>query len=232
MKRACVCLSISFVAVTAFAQGTVTFRNTPTTLVSAGTVGQEAVIAGPAGSYYFGLLVAPTGTTDPSQFTFADVYATNGLDVGLIEGRLFGGYNIPVPVWPPGGIMSYLVAGWSATLGHDWNQGWLNGSFGFGGFFGLSPIAIGESGGGCIGQCPAWPMFGGSGLTGFNLAPVGVPEPTIVGLLSLGAVALLVFHRRRPMTPNQITAPDTASPLCLKAERRWRGTGEFCRSTE
>ena len=29
--------------------------------------------------------------------------------------------------------------------------------------------------------------------------------------------------------PNEVTAPDAASPVCLRSMVRGRGTGEFCR---
>src|SRR5579863_1569934 len=96
-----------------FAQGTVVFINAPTTLVSAGPMGQNAAIPGPPGSYYFGLLTAPPATTNPGQFTFAGVYATNTSS----PGRLDGGEPAVVAGWLPGETRSFLVAGWSSSLG-------------------------------------------------------------------------------------------------------------------
>jgi hypothetical protein len=142
--KALVCLSISFVVAAACGQGTVVFVNSPTTLVSAGTAGQYALISGLPGSYYFGLLIAPSGASAVSQFTFTDVYATNTATPGRIGPS---SYTPWVPGWPIGVTMSFLVAGWSASLGHDWNQQWMNGNFGGVGYFGLSGIGIGFPGG-------------------------------------------------------------------------------------
>jgi hypothetical protein len=109
-----------------FAQGIVVFVNTPATLVSADPVGQGALIAGPPGSYYFGLLTAAPGTTNPTRFLFTGVYATNS----ALAGRIGPASYVPtVPGWATGVTMSFLVAG----LGHDWNQQWINGSFRFAG---------------------------------------------------------------------------------------------------
>jgi hypothetical protein len=154
----------------ASAQGVVNFFNSPSTLISAGPVGQETPISAPAGSYYFALLIAPSGTSNAVTFTFPGIYATNQ----DVAGRIFGGAVVPVPGWAVGAMAAYEVAGWSSSLGHDWKQGWLSGNFGSHGYFGLSGIGTGI--GGCPGgDCstdilPAWLIFGGnSGLGGASL---------------------------------------------------------------
>jgi hypothetical protein len=77
--------------------------------------------------------------------------------------------------------MSYVVAGWSASLGVNFDPSWLALSpsqFPVPGFFAVSPIASGSACGCgfCLG--PAWSLFGGSGLPGFDLVPVGIPQET------------------------------------------------------
>jgi hypothetical protein len=99
--------------------------------------------------------------------------------------------------------MSFLVAGWSSTLGHDWNQGWLSGNFGAAGYFGLSSSGTGTAGGPSGGvPAPGWPLFGPSGsgsiATGWNLAPV--PEPSVAVLATIGAATLLFYRRRKTWT--------------------------------
>jgi hypothetical protein len=195
MKKYLVTLSLSLAAVTTFAQGAVNFFNGTTTLVSAGPVGQQTIISQPQGSYYFGLLTAPSGASDLSQFSFAGVYATN---LGAASpGQFSGGPRTYVAGWLPGVTMSFVVAGWSSTLGHDWSQQWLSGGFGGDGFFGFSPIGSGAAGAprtGVAGPPPLNLFGGGTGvLTGWNLAPV--PEPSIMALAALGAIALML-HRR------------------------------------
>jgi hypothetical protein len=183
-----------------FAQGTVVFANTPTTLVSSGPMGQEAPITGSPGSFFFGLLIAPPGTVAPSQFTFTGVYATNA----AIAGRILPASYVPVvPGWPIVATISFLVAGWSASLGHDWNQQWMSGSFGEAGYFGLSTIGTGMSGSPFGQAVPPLPLFGPANTTvintGWNLNPV--PEPSTVALLALGTMTLMLRPRsaaRRP----------------------------------
>ena len=192
MKSVLICVALRLAIAVAPAQGTVNFLNGPGTLVSVGQPGQETLMSGPAGSYYFGLLIAPPGTLALSQFAFTSTYATNSASS---PGRLQGNMNVPVPGWAAGGFMSFSVAGWSASLGHDWNPQWLNGAFGASGDFGMSSIATGQSG--APGAPPLSPLnlFGpATGIqTGFVLAPV--PEPSSLALITLaGAIVLL----RRP----------------------------------
>ena len=178
-----------------FAQGTVDFYNTPATLVSAGPQGQESLISGTAGSYYFGLLIAPAGTADPTQFLFTGLYATN---IGSSSpGRLAGSLVAPVPKWGIGASMSFLVAGWSASLGHDWSEKWITGSFDNTGVFGFSSISTGIAGG--PGAPPISPLilFGGvTGIqSGWNLSPV--PEPSGFRLLVIGLLVAVCFHLKK-----------------------------------
>jgi hypothetical protein len=191
MKKLAAILCLSALTTGAFAQGLVTFNNGVTSLITSGAAGSMAnLAAGSAGSYYFALLTSPSSA---GPFTFAGVYATNTAGAGKIAGG-----TVPVTGWAPGATMSYEVAGWSASLGTTWTPGWLIGNFATAGFFGISAVATGTAGGGSPVPAPAWNIFGGSGLTGFNLSPVApVPEPTSMALAGLGAAALLIFRRRK-----------------------------------
>jgi len=193
MKKLAGILCLSAMATGAFAQGTVTFNNSSTTLVSATVNNQTAAINGAAGSYYFGLLTSASGA--PGSFTFSGVYATNFPTAN--GGRFIGG-TVGVPGWTPGTTMSYEIAGWAASLGTTFNSSWLTTAPG--GLFGVSAIASGVSGGvnPTSGQSfPTLPLFGGTGLnSGFTLTSA-VPEPTSMALAGLGAAALLIFRRRK-----------------------------------
>jgi hypothetical protein len=198
MKKLAAILCLSALTTGAFAQGLVNFFNSSSTLSSATVNGVSAATSGAVGSYYYGLLTAASGTTDPKAFTFSGAYATNL----AVAGRFTGGANVPVTGWAAGTDKAYEVAIWSSSLGHDFQPGWLTGNFGTAtGVFGLSGIATGTSGGAGQPASPAYNLFGGAtGLqAGFNAGPAGpiIPEPTSMALAGLGAAALLIFRRRK-----------------------------------
>jgi hypothetical protein len=198
MKKLAVLLCLSGLTTGAFAQGLVNFFNTSSTLSSATVGGSTGATSGAAGSWYYGLLIAAPGTTDPKAFTFAGAYATNVAFAGRFTGGTPG-----VTGWAPGANMAFEVAVWSANLGPTFQNGWLTGNFGTAtsGNFGLSGIASGVAGGGSP-PAPAFNLFGGTGgiQSGFNAPAIGsvvVPEPTSMALAGLGAAALFIFRRRK-----------------------------------
>jgi hypothetical protein len=203
MKKLAAILCLTVLTTGAFAQGVVKFANSAATLVSAGPVGGAVAISANDGTlahtWYFGLLSAPVGTTDQTLFTFAGVYGTN--TAAASGGRLQGGSLLGVTMnntWAPVTTRAFMVAGWSADNGAVWNPSWLTAGPA-GGFFGLSSIATGQSGGVdpvTLQQVPALALFSGTTITGgFTLTPV--PEPTTMALAGLGAAALLIFRRRK-----------------------------------
>jgi hypothetical protein len=198
MKALTAVLCLSAVATGALAQGIINFANTPSTLISAKdpVTGNIASMYGAPGSFYFGLLVATPGTTDPTAFTFTGNYATNS---GVAPGRfVLNGAQVPANFWGPGVTKSYEIAGWSGNLGVTFNPAWLTEWFagtGPGGLFALSAIGTGAAGGTDASghSIPPFPLFGGTGITqGFNFF---VPEPSSMTLACLSAAALLLFRR-------------------------------------
>jgi len=200
MKKLAAILCLSAVTSGAFAQGTVAFANGPTTLISYSPSGSAQTLpASPVGSYYFGLLI---GSAAAGPFTFSGVIATNtaaGSKLGP------GTYNPPVPGWAAQTSMFFEVAGWSASEGVTFKNSWLlanntlapanSAVWTSPGYAGLSNVGSGTSGGGVA---PPLPVFGGTGVGGIDLTPVGaVPEPTSMALAGLGAAALLIFRRRK-----------------------------------
>jgi hypothetical protein len=188
-------LFLSFLFSSVLGQGWVNFRNDSESLFSVRNA--EGAAVGLNGTYYFSLLTAPAGTIDIGRFTFSGVYATNL----SVAGRFFGGSTVAVPNWAIGASESYLIAGWSASLGIDWNPGWLDGVFSVSGNFGLSSISTGIAGGFISTNQPPLPPLnlfrGATGIpTGFSLYPVSVPEPSAVALAVTGMGLMLFAYRR------------------------------------
>src|SRR5712664_989250 len=118
---------VGALTVGAFGQGTVNFANglgleirTNATTIG-GTTGATI---GPIGSYYYGLFIASSAiiTIENSlqalltpTGTFTGAYATNTARAG----RLYG--DGVITGWMPGMTNTYLILGWSASLGHDWS---------------------------------------------------------------------------------------------------------------
>jgi len=191
MKKLAAILCLSALTTGAFAQGLVDFLNSATTLSSVTVAGVSSATSGAAGSWYYGLLIAPAGTANPDAFTFSGAYATNI----AAAGRFFGGSSVAVTGWAAGASESYEIAGWSASLGWAFQSSWLTTPPA--GAFGLSPIATQVSGGAGSPASPPTPLFGGANgiQAGFTLTTV--PEPTSMALAGLGAAALLIFRRRK-----------------------------------
>lgn len=194
MKKLAVMLCLTALATGVYAQGLINFFNNATTLVSDNGV----ATSGPVGAYYFGLFIAPEGTSDPMAFAFSGLYGTNQASAG----RFTGGANQGMPNFPAGQTRAILVRGWSADLGHDWNPEWLQMVFPGAtptSVYGTSAIAPTFIAGGFdgTGTIPTLVAFGGTtGIQG-GLSLELVPEPTSLALAGLGAAALLIFRRRK-----------------------------------
>jgi hypothetical protein len=213
MKKLLIATTLAMVSLGAFAQGTIGFLNSSTTLARTNSSAGNGPAASAAGGFYYGVFTTPYNGVGPlpgaplptdlgTSWVFTGSYATNIPAVG----RLSGGNNVPTATgWAAGETRAYVVAGWSSNLGHDWNLiqnqittgAWANGN----GFFGYSSIGFGIAGGGPL-ALPFFSLFGsgptasGTPITApFNMNVV--PEPATFALAGLGAAALLVMRRRR-----------------------------------
>jgi hypothetical protein len=180
----------------AFAQGTFSFGNGPTTLWVLNNQGVVTTNTGNAGAYMFELYRAPAGASTDVGFVGTGIIATNLTSAG----RLNGGNGIAVPGAPLGGTGSILVRGWSANLGSTWAQAsaaWAGGTFGYIGSSAIAPQFLWGGDGGS-GPVPASPAFAGaSGIQTGIVLSTAVPEPSSMVLAGLGAASLLLFRRRK-----------------------------------
>lgn len=187
-----------------FAQGTLNFANTSSTLISAN--GSPMPVSGEQ-RFYFALFLAPGNTvdtpgltpalTDP-RFQVVEAYNTNHA-VG--PGRLVRYPNV-VARYPAGSTVDFVVRGWSANAGTTWPEAlanWNNGSP-------LQPMFIGSSLVGnnfflSGGTLPVSEVFGlnSDQVPGFNMT--FIPEPSALALTVLGGTALWASTRHRKREP-------------------------------
>ena len=197
MKVILISAGLLAAATTAFAQGWVNFANSPLTRVSTNAalgMGNAGLIAGPIGSYYFALLVAPTNQTSVDQslsgWSFTGAYATNMVSAG----RFYGG-NVFVSGFGTGPA-NFVVVGWSSDVGHDWAAVVPRIMQGYGaGFAGVSGIVSNVTLGPIIGPASPLPLPGGFTLwegclgpywEGFTLQPTN--QTVILGATVVFAV--------------------------------------------
>jgi len=186
-----------------FAQGTLLWNNTASTLIS---VNGEAMPANnpvsPETTYYFGLFIAPIGTTtslgitDPN-WQFVGAYAQNST-AAAGAGRFQNPGTATIAGYAPGTSVNFLVRGWHASLGgQDWNAARTALQNGTVAGFGESEIGFIVLGGGPIPNNSIWGTTDSETLKqigGFNIV---VPEPSSMALAGLGAASLLIFRRRK-----------------------------------
>lgn len=213
-----------------FGQGYVSFFNTSATRVS--TNGQLQAAA-PVGSWYYALLVAPStqNTIDIASSHAFDTWTFVGLGTNTgVAGRLNGStttdFGIQVPGFASTATCDFVVVGWSANIGSDWNTiragypGFYSGYLGNWAFvdptkpggnmafwFGISAVAqdvpLAPLGG------PYNSVFGSSAtgqIQGLNLLwdPI-IPEPSAVALAGLTVAAIFVAGRRYSKSNNSPT---------------------------
>jgi PEP-CTERM motif len=223
MKKLVLTLSAMTIAASILAQGTINTLNTggASLLVTTnGALYGEGTGLTSGNGYIYALMenasTAVTGgnvsgvlgnnnALDSSSWTFSGVYMTN-----LNGGLLSGGASAVDNMWAPNTTNAFFVIGWSVNFGTTW--GAISNALAFSvvnggnwsqmGYFGASAVGFGVPGGGS----PALPtphLWAASpnnqmtGLTGFSLNAVPVPEPGTLALAGLGGLSLLLFRRQR-----------------------------------
>lgn len=192
MKKLLLLAGFLVATTSVFAQGMVSFANTSTTLIRTNdlTSGLAGNISGAAGAFHIELLVAPQGTSVAPDGALGPwsiiASATNSPS---LAGRFFGG-TVTNTLTSAGGPMAVMVRAWLSRGGE--------------GSYDAAPNSRGQSGilqlaGSGNPNPPATPasaIFGAGLLQGFDVVVQPVPEPSSIalGLLGLGALALI---RRR-----------------------------------
>jgi len=213
MKKLFGILASSALAVSAFAQGTVVFNNSGSSLVKQWTSASDStlmsvpkaggsvqlVYAAP-GTAYHSLLGTVGATGAPLNYnTLAGYLAANtGWTAGKITPILpiaagqFNGGTVTLTGIAAGANASYAVLGWNGA------STTLDAAIGAGAFIGEStPLATATGG---AGDPPSTAIALNSTFQGMTLVPTGVgpiPEPSTFALAGLGAAAMLILRRRK-----------------------------------
>jgi len=206
MRTTILSLLLLCAAGSGLSQGTATFANSSTTLISAGGVPMPPRTSMET-TYYFAIFLASRNTvsslgqtvpfTDPS-FQLAGAYNSNSVSTA---GRIVTLGDLDVGSaggWVPGITVDFIVRGWSANAGTTWTEALAN----WNGGSPLVPMHIGSStvgndllldGGGF----PPATVFGPSAyqVSGFNM--IFVPEPSALALAVLGGATWWASARRR-----------------------------------
>lgn len=194
MKKTLITLmAIGAASTMAFAQGTVLFNNSASTLVMVDPGDGSAPVPAAANSGFVQLLWAPVGTTDlnlfqPTQNTAGANITENGAARFLAPGRFSAGV-VTIPSIAPGGGAALVVRGWlgaAPTWADAVNQGAPTG---------WSAIFTMTATGDPTAVPPTVPIATGGFFPGGMV--IAVPEPTSMALAGLGAAALLIFRRRK-----------------------------------
>lgn len=191
MKKLFLTMAFMGAFLTAYGQGRVNFANTAGTLITTNNLlGATGNTAGP-GQYTFGLYVGPVGTLEAGLVL--NITGTNNAGAGRFTG------GSPAPIAAPfdnTAALAFQIRSWSTFAGASYEAA-----------FALAQsnpnVYLGKS---AVGQVsptvsPTGPaaLFGAAPLlvTGWEMSPIPVPEPSSIalGLLGLGAIAL--FRRRK-----------------------------------
>lgn len=185
MKRiAASILAISLMGSAAFAQGTVAFNNSGTTLV---TANGSAVPVGAASGYGGLLLGLFWGAQGAAQGELVQIGGTT--TINPLAGRYSGGQRTTGAGTAPGGTATFQVRAWSADRGATWAEASIST---VAGFMGQSTLFNSATGGAGTPASPAVPLAN----TAPGFAVVLVPEPSVVALALLGGAALLLRRRK------------------------------------
>jgi hypothetical protein len=211
MKKLLGIVATSALAVSAFAQGTVVFNNSGSSLVKQWTSSSDSTLmnvpkAGGSvqlfyaatGTAYHSLLGTLGATGAPLNYSSLSGYLTAnaGWTAGPITSILpiaagqFNGSTVTLTGITAGGNASYAILGWNgASTG-------LDAAIAAKAFIGESSPLTTATGG--AGSPPSTAVALNGTFTGMTLVPaVAAPEPSTFALAGLGAAAMLILRRRK-----------------------------------
>jgi len=187
MKKLLLTALAVMATVSIYAQGSVLFNNSATTLVQLKD-GSGNLTTAPAGSTYtVGLWWATAGTTDDSVFTFSGQTAT------LAAAGRFAGLTKIIPgITPAGAVVAIQVRGWQTDAGsYDAAAASTDKYWGKSTVF---SVDTGDSTSVPPGTAGPIIQAAGAGFQGLTLQIV--PEPSTIALGLLGLAGLFVLRRR------------------------------------
>lgn len=180
MKKLILVAVTSLLSLSAFAQGTVNFNNSASSLVIDPRTGAAAASGGGfTVALYWGVL----GTTDANALV--QIGAT-----GLINptpGRYSAGTRTTGNATAPGQSAVFQVRAWETSGGSTYEQAVASGTA----YYGSSALFTSATGG--AGSPPSAAVSLSATVPGFTL----VPEPSTFALGALGIGALLMVRRRK-----------------------------------
>jgi len=193
MKKLCIVALLVIATASAFAQGSVNFRNDvlpASALVYLGSVGGTPV---EGANYFVQLYFGAPNTTDENTLTALTTAASKFRAAGVSPGQ-WSGATRTLPGYFNNGLatdpkaVSLQVRVWDSTLGTDYGTAFKAQNGLFTGKSTIFQYSIPDST-----QVNAPSAFYMTGLGAFSVA---VPEPSVIVLGLLGASALL-FRRRK-----------------------------------
>jgi hypothetical protein len=215
MKKLLGIMTITALAASAFAQGTVSIGN-QTGLVKQWTSASDSTLMNVAkGSGWVELIAAPKGTSLTPLYTGP----TTGFNYNTLAAFLTAnpGWAVPInttanpgPIGLGAGIFSngnatinnitagaqadYIILGWTGTSAtvDEAITAWKAGTAMFG-ESAIATTATADPGA----TPPGVPVFLRPTFAGMTLSPIGVPEPSTFALAGLGAAAMLILRRRK-----------------------------------
>jgi len=132
------------------------------------------------------LYAGPAGISDPNLLTFVTSATFRTATGNVLPAGLINNFpDVPIQGVPAGSVATLQVRVWDTQTGSSF---FLAGNKGFSQLFQSNPLG---------GLGPAGPVLTPDMVGWSSFSLYCIPEPSTFGLAGLGAVALLIFRRRK-----------------------------------